>query len=142
MIVAPRLPDWRARFEAEIDSIKFVPFDWGAQFDCWVGLAARVAFALTGVDHAAPYRGRYVSPEGALRVMKRAGHDNLADLVASHLPEIHPSQAALGDIAAIPMEDPFGFSVGVVNGERVFVLRPEGIGTVGLLDATRAFRVG
>ena len=44
--------------------------------------------------------------------------------------------------AAIPADDGFGFTLGVVNGERIFVLRPDGFGTVDLLAAGRAFRIG
>ncbi len=96
--------------------------------------------AITGVDCAAQFRGEYSTAAGALKTMKAAGFDNLADLVATMLPEIHPSQAHIGDIAAIPHEGPFGYALGVVNGERIFVLRETGLGTVGLLDAKRAFR--
>ncbi len=34
------------------------------------------------------------------------------------------------------------YALGVVNGERIFVLRETGLGTVDLLDAKRAFKVG
>jgi hypothetical protein len=74
--------------------------------------------------------------------MRQAGFRNLADMVAVMLPEIHPSEARIGDIAAIEIDTPFGYALGVVNGERVFVLREDGMGTVDLLDAKRAFRVG
>ncbi|MET3602224.1 DUF6950 family protein, partial [Martelella mangrovi] len=47
-----------------------------------------------------------------------------------------------GDVAAIPSNDGFGFTLGIVNGERIFVLRPEGFGTVDLLAASRAFSIG
>ncbi|WP_085025599.1 DUF6950 family protein [Ensifer aridi] len=136
-----RLPDWRRRFEAAIDEIKALPFAWG-DHDCGPGLAGRLAFALTGVDCAAQYRGSYDSAASALRVMHEAGFDNLGDLVAAILPEIHISAAAIGDIAAVPVNGPFGYALGVVNGERIFVLKETGVGTVDLLDATRAFKVG
>lgn len=136
-----RLPDWRRRFEEAIDEIKARPFDWESH-ECGTGLAGRLAFALTGVDCAAEYRGTYHSAAGAFRVMREAGFDNIGDLVASILPEVHVSEASVGDIAAIPDDSLFGFALGVVNGERIFVLRENGLGTVDLLDATRAFKVG
>lgn len=136
-----RLPDWRRRFEEAIDEIKARPFAWG-EHDCGPGLAGRLAFALTGVDCTAQYRGTYDSASSALRVMREAGFDNLGDLVAAILPEVHISAASIGDIAAVPDDTPFGFALGVVNGERIFVLKAEGVGTVDLLDATRAFKVG
>jgi len=137
-----RRDDWRSRLEAAIDAVKAVPADWTKQADCGPHLTGRMVEAQTGVDVAAPFRGRYTTAAGALRVMKAAGFDNLGDLVASLLPEIHPSQAGVGDIAAIADETPFRYALGVVDGERIFVLRPDGLGTVDLLAAERAFRVG
>ena len=137
-----RLPGWRRRFEAAIDEIKLQPFDWETQFDCAPGLAGKMVLAITGEDLAGPYRGRYRSRTGAIRVLRDSGFDNLADLVGSMLPEIHPSKATIGDIAAFAMDTPFGYALGVVNGERVFVLKDEGIGTMDLLQASRAFKVG
>ncbi|WPJ68021.1 hypothetical protein STOPSMEL_45 [Sinorhizobium phage StopSmel] len=136
-----RLPDWRRRFEDAIDEIKARPFDWSLH-ECGTGLAGHLVLALTGVDCAAQYRGTFDSPAGAVRVMRDAGFDNLGDMVADLLPEVHVSEASVGDIAAIPDDTPFGYALGVVNGERIFVLMDNGIGTVDLLDATRAFKVG
>lgn len=141
MIELSRLPDWRRRFAEEVDHLRRTPFDWDGH-DCVVGLAGNMALAITGTDCAEQYRGAYSTAAGALKVMRKAGFENVADMVASMLPEIHPSTAHVGDIAAIPMDSPFGFALGVVNGERIFVLMPSGIGTVDLLDATRAFKVG
>lgn len=142
MIDLKRRTDWRRRFSDEIDRIRLTPFSWGAH-DCGPGLVGNVVLAITGNDVAAVYRNRYSSMTGALRVMRNDGFSNLADLVASFLPEHdHISRAQVGDIAAVPMNSSFGFALGVVNGERIFVLMPDGIGTVDLLDATRAFKVG
>jgi len=142
VIELKRTDGWRKRLDDTIDAIRFVPFDWEAQHDCGPGLAGRVILSITGVDINEPYRGLYGSAAGAYRTMREAGFTNLADMAASMLPEIHPSKAEIGDIAAFPMDTKFGFALGVVNGERVFVLRPEGIGTMSLLQATRAFKVG
>lgn len=137
-----RRPDWRQRFEAAIDDIRRTPFEWGTH-DCGPALAGRIVLAITGEDIAAPYRDRYRTASEAVRLVRELGFTDLADLAASMLPEIHPSKARIGDIAAFPMEgSAFGSALGVVNGERVFVLRHEGIGTMGLLQAHRAFKVG
>ena len=137
-----RLKDWRSRFEAAIDEIKARPFEWYAH-DCGPSLAGRLVQALTGVDLASPFIATpYQDEAGAIAVVRAAGFDSLGALVASILPEIHPSQAQIGDIAAIPYDGPLGHALGVVNGERIFVLRPQGLGTVSLLQATLAFRVG
>lgn len=136
-----RFSDWRRRFEEAVDEIKSRPFAWG-DHDCGPGLAGRLVLALTGVDCTAQYRGSYDSAASALRVMRDAGFDNLGDLVAAILPEVHVSQASIGDVAAIADDSPFGYALGVVNGDRIFVLRADGIGTVDLLAAQRAFKVG
>jgi hypothetical protein len=142
MIELRRLPDWRRRFSNEIDRVRLTPFSWGTH-DCGPGLAGNIVRAITGIDVAAPYRNRYATLAGALRVMRNDGFNSLADLAASIVPEYdHVSQARIGDIAAVPMPTSFGFALGAVNGERIFVLMPDGIGTVDLLDATRAFKVG
>ena len=142
MTALVRRPDWRARFEAALDEIKAHPFAWGTH-DCGPSFAGRLVLAVTGVDLAAQYAGTYSNEEEALAIIHGAGFTTLGEMVASMLPEIHPSQARIGDVAAIAVDRPIGHALGVVNGERIFVLLPTGgIGTVSLLTATMAFKVG
>lgn len=136
-----RLPKWRARLEAAIDEIKGKPFSWEDN-ECGTGLVGNIVKAITGEDPAAPYRDKHKDAAGALRTMRDAGFTNLGDMAASMLEEIHISEAKIGDIAAMKIDTPFGFALGVVNGERVFVLMEKGIGTVDLLECQRAFKVG
>jgi hypothetical protein len=42
---------------------------------------------------------------------------------------------------ALPSGDDFGYSLGVVNGDRVFVIHETGLGTRDLTEAKRAFKV-
>lgn len=137
-----RRDDWRARYEATIDAIRVSPAvgEWGAG-DCLTGLVGPVVEALTGADPFARFRGRYKTARGALGIMRRSGFANLADLVASDLPEIHPSECRVGDIVAIPSDDDFAYALGVVNGERAFVLQTNGLATRDMSEAVRAFRV-
>lgn len=142
MITVTRIPGWRARLAVVLDELRRKPFAWGDN-DCGYALAGRAVEAITGVDVALPYREAYTTPAGALAVLTKAGFTDLANLVATILPEIHPSQARVGDIAAIKTDTALGHGLGVVNGGgTILVLREEGIGTVSLLDADRAFRVG
>lgn len=136
-----RKPDWRTQFETIVDAIKAEPFAWGTH-DCGPGLAGRIVFAMTGVDLAAQYVGQYQDAASAARLIRSLGFDTLGDLVASMLPEIHPSAARLGDIAAIRVGGPIGHALGVVNGERIIVLKETGYGTLDLLDAETCFKVG
>ena len=137
-----RKSDWRARFEATVDEIKATPFEWGVH-DCGPSFAGRLVLAVTGVDLAAQYAGSYSNEAEALAIIHDAGFASLGDMVASMLPAIHPSQARIGDVAAIPIDKPIGHALGVVNGERILVLMPSGgVGTVALTKASMAFKVG
>lgn len=136
-----RFPDWAARLSDFIDEIKASPFDWSA--DCFCGWAAGAVMAQTGKDIAVEFRGKYKTAKGALRVLKRKGVDNLADGVALYLPRYdHPSQAQVGDIAAIPKDDEFGFTLGIVNGESILVPGELCMGVMPREAATQAFKVG
>ena len=88
------------------------------------GLPMTSGQAQTGVDLAAPYRGRYTTYAGGRRVLRKAGYDDHVALIAAHLPEAHVSEALPGDIAIVPTED--GPAVGVVHGVAVYVLHPTG----------------
>lgn len=136
-----RRHDWREHFERAIDDIYATPFQWGIH-DCGPSLAGRLVEALTGEDFCAEYRGTYSDALGAARVIRAAGFSSLGELVGSMLPQAHPSEARIGDIAAIEAEGPIGHALGVVNGERIYVLTETGIGTVDLLEAKMIFKVG
>lgn len=136
-----RLPQWRINYENLIDDIRRKPFAWG-YMDCLAGLVDPAVQALTGEEPFFRFRARYKTAKGALGVMRRSGFENLADLVASELPEIHPSMCVVGDIVAIPTDDDFAYALGVVNGDRVFVISPNGLSTRDISEAVRAFKVG
>lgn len=137
-----RQPLWVGPFADLLDDLRRQPFDWKTN-DCACGFAGRIVEVLTGVNVCAEFQGRFDDAASAYRVMREAGFKDLADLVASKLPEYsHPSDAQMGDIAAIPTETVFGHALGVFNGERIFILTEEGVGSLDRLTATRAFRVG
>lgn len=135
-----RRPDWRTRLHEAVEAARREPFSWETGNDCAM-FAANCVLAMTGEDPAARYRGRYTTAHGALRVVREAGFADLADAAADLLEEIHPSQARVGDVAMVPVDDALGWSVGVVIGEQVAVLTPTGIGSASRSLATKAFRV-
>jgi hypothetical protein len=135
-----RLPGWRKRLDDLIEEIRRRPFDW-KNADCAIAFGARAVEAINGKDLAAPYRGEYKNSNEAFAVMKKAGFKRLDDMVASLLPEIPVSFAQVGDIVTFPKKDRFKATIGVVNGERVFVVTEEGLGTLELTQAKRAFKV-
>lgn len=130
---------WRGAFHTCISQSRRKPFELGV-FDCGI-FVADVLLALTGFDHAAQFRGRYTTIQEAKRTLRSYGFKNHVDVIAALFPEIHPSEATVGDIVAAPSDDVFKVGLGVVNGETCFVLTPNGLGTIHLLEATRAFRV-
>lgn len=132
-----RLPDWNARLSAYIDSVRRAPFEPGV-LDCAL-FAAGAVEAMTGADIAAEWRGYRTLAEGVAK-LRRAGFDNHVEALAATLPEIHPSQAALGDILAYAVDGPLGWALGVCNGERAFAMMETGLGTIETLQAKRAFR--
>ncbi|MEJ5079806.1 DUF6950 family protein [Ochrobactrum sp. MYb379] len=134
-----RYHDWRTRLSAYLYEVAHKPFQWGVH-DCAL-FAAGAVEAMTGEDFAADYRGKYKTLIGGLRKLRKSGFDDHAAMAASLFEECHPSSAHVGDLAAIETDQ--GIALGVVQGQRIYVLRPDqaGIGTVALLDAKRTFHV-
>lgn len=142
LLAISRRPGWRSRLAETIEARRRLPHAWGRN-DCALFAADCIA-AMTGTDPAASMRGRYRSASGAARMLKEGGHADLRALAASLLEEIAPAHARAGDVAAFrvgPPEDRPSWALGVVTGERVTVLRPDGLGTLPLTDAAVAFRV-
>ena len=138
-----RVSGWHGRLDMTLDGLRRQPHGWSDGRDCLLGLAGPVIEALTGEDRVAPWRGRYATMTGALRVMRGDGFDTLADLAASILPENdNPATARAGDVVALPSDDGFGGTLGVVAGERVFVLGDDGLLTQDRALIGRAFKVG
>lgn len=134
-----RRKDWRSRLGEKIEELRRQPFVPGSR-DCAL-FAADCVEAMTGVDLAASFRGQYATIPGAVRALREAGYDTLIDVVSEKLTEVPVARAVFGDIAAIATDDGIGWNLGVVNGETVIVMRPDGLGVVSRTLLTRAFRV-
>jgi hypothetical protein len=132
-----RVQGWRGRLAAYLAASVGRPFEWG-RHDCAL-FAADCIEAMTGEDPAAAFRGRYRSFNGGLKVLRKAGHADHVALATALLDEVAPAFAQAGDLAMIAT--PEGAAMGIVQGHRVYVLRPEGLATVDLLQAARAWRV-
>lgn len=136
-----RRDDWHARLSAEMDRQRRLPGDWG-RHDCALGLAAGVIEALTGTDLARGYRGRYRTPSGAQKILTEAGAADLRAFVAQMLPEIHPSQANVGDIGLIAEEGPLGQALCMIDVSTLVVMTPDGHGHRPRSQLLTAFKVG
>ncbi|MEO1986257.1 MAG: hypothetical protein ABGX47_06310 [Martelella sp.] len=141
MLDLTRRPDWRPRLFAFISGLKTMDFKWGSD-DCFAALAAGAVETMTGIDPAAPLRGRYHDEASAGALLADLGHDGLAGLMRSMMPEAPVAMARVGDIALVADDNEVGGALGVVIGARVVVLRQIGTGTMPLLAAQTAFKVG
>lgn len=134
-----RLPDWQARLSAWLREINGRPIEYGRHDCCLFGAGA--IEAETGIDIAAPWRGRYTTLAGGRRVLRKSGYTDHVALIAATLPEIHASAAREGDIGLVETEA--GPAVGVNQGTAIYVLGETGrLGFAPLTPATRMFKVG
>lgn len=136
-----RRDDWRGRFAEEMEKQRREAFAWGTQ-DCAIGLVAGAIESITGVDLAEQYRGKYDGPFGAVRILRDSGSLTLGDFAAKHLPEIHPSQARIGDIGIVAADGPIGEAFCIFDASSVIVMTEQGHGRLPRADVLRAFRVG
>jgi hypothetical protein len=136
-MTARRFSDWRSRLIQYLAAASRKPFREG-QHDCALFLAGAVE-AMTGVDYAAPYRGRYTTLRGGMRILRKDGFADHIVLARAHLHEKPISFAAEGDGAYLHAEG--SVQLGLVQGAQVYVLRPEGLGLVPLTAATAALEV-
>lgn len=117
-----------------LDSIRGRKFRPGSH-DCALYVAGWVE-RITCVDHAKQWRGKYRSMAKGAKIMAADGYSSHVDYVAQMFEEIPPALAQVGDIAVVD-----DAALGIVGGDRVFVLRPDGVGHVSRLKAVRAFKV-
>lgn len=119
---------------AYIDEVALKPFAFGVN-DCLLMVAGAVE-RLTGVDHAAPYRGRYRTLRGARRILGMPPIDFVRRIFEERA---HPARAMDGDIAAFQQDGEWCF--GIFIGAHVYVQTENGIGIRDRSDASRAFKV-
>ncbi|WP_132390231.1 hypothetical protein [Novosphingobium sp. PhB165] len=95
-----------AAIEATMSRYRQLPFEWG-KVDC----AKVAAFHLRqiGLKLSLSKAGRYSSPLGAARALKRLGYSTLAEMADGiGLCPIPPAYLMLGDIAEIEGDSPIG----------------------------------
>lgn len=134
-----RLKDWEPRLIAYLQTASRRPYS-EADHHCAL-FAAGCVEAMTGEDHAAQWRGRFKTLKAGLKALKKGGFEDHVALVASLFKdEVHPSRAHRGDLAVLAGSDGMG-ALGIVQGEHVYVLRPEGLALAPRRQMLRAFRV-
>lgn len=108
--------------------------------DCGLFFAGAVK-AMTGVDPAKPLRGKYRSIKGAKRVLNEMGFRNHIDYVASLFEERSSILAAQRGDGAVVTDADGEQALGIVQGERIYVMGLNGIGLVPLTEAEKVFIV-
>lgn len=93
-----RLHDWPERLSKTIAAARGTPFAYG-RHDCCI-FAADCVEALTGIDLAADWRGKYDDEIGG---MKLAGVRSLEQLASRYFAAVHPAYAHRGDLALAPV---------------------------------------
>ena len=131
-----RHADWRGRLTTYLSQTAMRPFRPGRN-DCALFVAGAIE-AMTGEDLARGWRGYRTLSEGRGTIADAGFEDHVA-LVADLLPEVAPAFAQVGDVAVLPGDE--ATALGVVQGENVFCLAPQGMVLVSRLEIQRAFRV-
>lgn len=94
-----RLTDWQLRFSDATREAHDKRFKWG-EHDCclWV---ANCVLAITGIDYAESWRGKYSDESGAYALIKKG--ESLTKMVTSVLKTeaINPNYANVGDVVLI-----------------------------------------
>lgn len=91
-----RLSDWEPRLAAYLASVVDCPFVWG-EHDCALH-SANAVIAITGVDIAERFRGKYSTAAGSVRALKRYGAGTLEATFDATLPVIGKAFAQRGDL--------------------------------------------
>ncbi|MEL7167357.1 MAG: hypothetical protein AAGL96_17975 [Pseudomonadota bacterium] len=132
-----RLPDWRLRLVSYLEDCARTAFAEGSH-DCALFLAGGVE-AMTGVDYAADFRGRYQTMKAGLKLLRRAGFKDHVALAFHHLHKKPIAFANEGDGAVVETDGTS--ALGIVQGARIYVLCESGLGNVPLTDAQSVLRV-
>lgn len=129
-----RKDGWEAALHAAIADA--APFAWGTR-DCatW---AFDIRRALTDIDAAAEWRGRYRSARGAARMLRRLGVTSVEALAGKIMgPPLSPRLAQRGDLVLSGEDD----ALGVCIGAHGLFLAPQGVTRRPILTCRAAWRV-
>ena len=132
-----RYHNWPETLAAFLESRRDLPFAWGAN-DCCLFVADAVE-AITGIDAAAPYRGRYSTAAGAYRALKKYGTGAIADAWSAHFTEIPTHEIGRGDV--VLFDNAGELASAISFGRKLWAVTDHGLITLPLSHAVRAWRV-
>jgi len=132
-----RLQGWELALVDAVEGARDRPFQWGVH-DCatW---AFDVRLALTGIDSADAWRGKYRTEKGATRMLRLLGCKTVKDLADSILGDALPTAlfAQRGDIVLGGPEQ----ALGVCIGSDALFLQPSGLVALPIRNCLKAWRV-
>ena len=126
-------------FEAFIAEKRDRPFVWGQQ-DCCL-FAADWVLAVTQIDPAQAFRGKYRTELGAKRALKRAGFNAIEEIANDRFGKsLAPLQLSRGDIALVMnhINEP---TLAIVWGSMVWVMTPNGVSHLAVELIVKGWRV-
>jgi hypothetical protein len=139
-----RTPTWNTALAEFIHERLTSPFVWG-QNDCCL-FACDAVLAMTGVDLAASFRGKYSDTKSAYKLIKSyagGGLSEFADKVAAEnsIQEVGLNYATGGDVVLVTGDQ--GDTLGVVelNGRDVVATGPEGLMRLPRANWKKAWKV-
>jgi len=114
--------DWPEILAYRVESMVGVSFEWG-KTDCCM-FAADIVAAMTGIDYAAEFRGRYKTMRGAARLLRKK---SLVEIMDGKLHRTkHPKR---GDVVLIDetiTQQPIP-ALGVCLGRHIVLMGDDGI---------------
>lgn len=128
-------PNWEMQFAEFCRQRETMPFAWGSN-DC-VLFAADCVLAMTGVDHAAQFRG-YTTAVHAARLIKKLGGLEAIVTRALGLPQaLH--EVTAGDVVLVQFES--CIALGIYSGNACLGPGKDGIMAVGRTQILLAWKV-
>jgi hypothetical protein len=141
-----RLPQWIERLEWFLSENRERRFEYGS-FDCGLFVCDCIQ-AMTGVDVAADFRGRYHSREEAVSLIRKTtGGRSIHKIVeyvtaVNQMPLIPAEYLQRGDVALIrrPSRD-HSLAIVAMNGQELIVCNAKGLKSVPFAHAWLGWRV-
>lgn len=133
-----RLPNWYSRLFNLISEKENEQFKIGTN-DCTI-FAADVVNAVTGVDYAEKYRGKYKTFKAGNELLKADGFESNIDFIEKNFEEIPASFSRAGDIGLIKVKR--GFAVVAIMSGFAVAVSNNGLQRYKISEVSKVFKIG
>ena len=140
-----RRSDWQRVLDEFVRANQDRRFDYGT-WDCCL-FVCNAILEITGIDLAAPYRGKYSNRKGALHAIReQLGTGSIQAVAANaaaahHMPEVSVFRAHRGDMVLIARGRDYSLGLVALNGRELIVTSRRGLWRLPLSRAIRAWHV-